>query len=100
MATTVTNDVIEMTDAGDEFAQILTAQSIRFVGEAGSLAADVITLTDPVTTGVLWTSFAGGPFSSESELTTAGDKSGRTWPNGVRLDVLTGNRGTVYIRFL
>lgn len=100
MAISVTQDVIEFTEAGDEITFPIVPQSIRFVADPASLAGDVITFVDPVTLGVLWTGYAGSSTGTEAELMSAGDKNARAWRNGGRLDTLTGNRGTVSVRYV
>ena len=100
MAVTVTQDVIEMTAALDEVDIPIVPQSVRFVADPASLAGDIIQLIDPVTSGVLWAGYAGGVTGTEAELMSSGDKNARTWRNGVRLGTLTGDRGTVYVRYV
>lgn len=100
MAVTVTQDVIEMTAAADEILQPVIAQSVEFVPAVGSLMGDVVTLTDPVTGGVLWTRNVNGPIASRQTLMSSGDGNARAWRNGVRVGTLTGNNGTVYIRYV
>lgn len=100
MAVSVSNNTVEMTAAGDEFLVTAIVQSVRFKGEAGSLPADQIEITDPVTGGVIWSSNATLANSSEAELMHSGNRSSRTWRNGFRLNTLTGDRGTVYVRIV
>lgn len=100
MVTSVTADVIQFTAAGDQILQPVVPQSVRFVADPASLAGDVIELVDPVTSGVLWSGYAGGVTGTEAELMSSGSLNSRVWPNGVQLGTLTGDRGTVYVRYV
>ena len=99
MAVTVTQDTVELTAQGDQFLLCTIPQSVRVVASAGSLAGDVVTISDPVTSGVLWSTSLSGPNTSEAELTTAGNRNGRTWQNGFEVSVNTGDRANVYVRY-
>lgn len=100
MAAVAQQSNIVMAAAGDVFSNPLVATLIRFVPDAGaSLAGDRVVLTDPVTTEILWEMTVQGPNVPESDPQAAGDRNNRTWPNGAVLSTLTGDRGTLYIRY-
>lgn len=100
MVTSITADVIELTTTGDQLLMPVIPQSVRFVADPASLPGDVIQLVDPETLGVLWTSYAGSATGTEAELMSSGSLNSRVWPNGMRLGTLTGDRGTVYVRYV
>lgn len=100
MAVTVSYDTIRMSEAGDEVTIPLVVQSVRFVAESGNSSTDEVLLVDPNNTSEeLWRTFAGSATGVEAELFTSGSRTGRVWPNGVRLHTLTGDNGFVYIRY-
>ena len=101
MAVSVANDTFELTAQGDAVLMPLVVQSVRFVAEAGQLAADEIILTDPVSGGVLWRTYGGSAIAAEAEMISTGGRSDSSkWTNGVELSTLTGNRGLVYVRYM
>ena len=99
MAVTVEQDTIKMTAADDEVTIPLVVHSVRFVAEAGQLAADEIVLVDPVTDGELWRTFGGSATATEAELISAAVPHTSHWRNGVKVGTMTGNRGLVYVRY-
>lgn len=100
MAVSVANDTFELTAEGDDILMPLVIQSVRFVAEAGQLAADEIILVDPVSGGVLWRTYGGAAIATEAEMiSTGGRASFSTWPNGVEVGTMTGNRGLIYLRY-
>lgn len=101
MAVTVANDTFEMTAQGDSILMPLVVQSVRFVAEAGQLAADEIILIDPVSGGTLWRTYGGAAIATEAEMISTGGRSDSShWSNGVEVGTMTGNRGLVYIRYM
>lgn len=99
MAVTITQDVIQMTEEDDEVTIPLNVLSVRFVAEVGNNAADAIILTDPVTGGVLWRTYAGSTTGVEAQLMAAGRNRGAHWPNGAALTGLPADNGLVYIQY-
>ena len=97
MATTVAQNVVEMTALGDQFLVPSIVNWVRFEADPASVATDVITLIDPVTSRVLWRTYAGSTTGVEAQLAASGDTGRRTWTNGFEVGSLPGNNGTLRV---
>lgn len=91
----VSAGLIELTAAADQFVDSLVPLSVKFISEGATVAGDLAILVDPVTGDTLWSDVLSGPGDSKLEEFV----NLRTWPNGARLGTLTGDRGTVAIRY-
>ena len=98
MAVTVAQNIIKMTAEDDEVTLALKVLSVRFFRESGNSDTDVIILTDPVTGGELWRTYAGAANSVEAQLMSTW-RGGRTWPNGAALSGLPSDNGQVFIQY-
>ena len=87
-----------LTEVGQNYLNPVNVQSVRFVAAPATQASDAVVLVDPITGGELWRSYGRSVTNVESELIGTGNGTSRIWPNGFRLDELTGNRGTLYVR--
>lgn len=94
----VAGDLLSFGAVNDVYPQGLVPKNIRFVPGATSVAGDVIQLVDPVTSEVLYDAILGANVEEKVEEIAVGGVLS-TWPNGVKVGTLTGNRGTVYIRY-
>lgn len=98
MAVSVTQDTIKMTAEDDSITIALKVQSVRFFRESGNSDTDIIILTDPVSGGELWRTYAGAANSVEAQLKSTW-KGGLVWPNGVTLSALPSDNGQVFIQY-
>lgn len=89
--------VYRMTAAGDQIAEALFLTKMVWTGVAASVfGTDQIQVVDPTNVAnILWETTSNGP-STEKWFETA-DQRGHYAAHGIRLQVLTGNRGVLDI---
>ena len=88
--------IIEFTAAGDQVTEALFVKSIRWLSQS-AVNGDTLSIVDPSnTSNELWADFAAGPFHQADWR-----QLNPPWYflNGLRIETLTGDRGTVTIEY-